>query len=153
MMSGYARGDSLSQYPYASCSGTLTNLEDAFVERKSTGDMRDLLKTAVGLANSMPVGYPAILFYGVTNKGEPEGKANLDRLQRTLSEKLSEAYPPIYYLPKVLRHKGKEFLAVIIPGSEDRPHFAGQSYMAGAGTSLAGRGWLPLALWGLWKTT
>lgn len=116
----------------------LANFEDAFVERKSTGDMRDLLKTAVGFANSTPVGYPAILFYGVTNQGEPEGKANLDSLQRTLSEKLSEAYPPIYYLPRVLRHKGKEFLAVIIPGSEDKPHFAGQSYIRdGAQTRVA----------------
>ena len=30
----------------------LTNFEDAFVERKSTGDMQDLLKTAVAFANS-----------------------------------------------------------------------------------------------------
>lgn len=107
----------------------LTNFEDAFVERKSTGDTRDLLKTAVAFANSTPIGYPAILFYGVTDKGVPEGKANLDSLQRTISEKLSEAYPPIYYLTKVLQQEGKQFLAVIVPGSENRPHFAGQSYI------------------------
>lgn len=107
----------------------LKNFEDAFVERKSTGDMRDLLKTAVGFANSIPVGYPAILFYGVTDKGEPEGKANLDTLQKTINEKLSEAYPSIYYLAKVLQLDGKQFLAVIIPGSENRPHFAGRSYI------------------------
>ena len=46
----------------------LKNFEDAFVERKSTSDTRDLLKTAVAFANSVPVGYPAILFYGVTDK-------------------------------------------------------------------------------------
>ena len=63
----------------------LTNFEDAFVERKSTGDTKDLLKTAVAFANSTPIGYPAILFYGVTDKGEPEGKANLETLQETIS--------------------------------------------------------------------
>lgn len=107
----------------------LTNFEDAFVERKSSGDMKDLLKTAVAFANSTPMGYPAILFYGVTNEGVPEGKANLDTMQRTISDKLSDAYPPIYYLSKVLQQDGKQFLAVIIPGSENRPHFAGQSYV------------------------
>jgi hypothetical protein len=107
----------------------LTNFEDAFVERKSTGDMRDLLKTAVAFANSTPIGYPSILFYGVTDKGVPEGKANLDSLEKTISEKLAEAYPPIYYLPKVFSVDGKQFLAVIIPGSDNRPHFAGQSYI------------------------
>jgi hypothetical protein len=40
----------------------LTTFEDAFVERKSPGETRDLLKTAVAFANSTPVGYPAILF-------------------------------------------------------------------------------------------
>lgn len=107
----------------------LTNFEDAFVERKSTGDTKDLLKTAVAFANSTPMGYPAILFHGVTDKGEPEGKANLDTLQKTISEKLADAYPPIYYLTKVLQNDGKQFLAVIIPGSENRPHFAGKSYV------------------------
>jgi Schlafen, AlbA_2 len=107
----------------------LTNFEDAFVERKSTGDMKDLLKTAVAFANSTPVGYPAILFYGVTDKGEAEGRANLDTLQKTISDKLSDAYPPIYNLPKTLQVDGKQLLAVIIPGSENRPHFAGRAYI------------------------
>lgn len=107
----------------------LTTFEDAFVERKSTGDMRDLLKTAVAFANSTPIGYPAILFYGVSDRGIPEGKSNLESLQKTISQKLSDAYPAIYYLPKALQQDGKQFLAVIIPGSENRPHFAGQSYI------------------------
>jgi hypothetical protein len=45
----------------------LTTFEDAFVERRSTGNTRDLLKTGVAFANSTPVGYPPILFYGVTD--------------------------------------------------------------------------------------
>lgn len=38
-------------------------------------------------------------------------------------------YPPIYYLTKILERDGKQFLAVIIPGSPDRPHFSGPSYV------------------------
>jgi hypothetical protein len=102
--------------------------EDAFVERKTANDSKDWLKTVVAFANSTPIGDPAILFIGVRDNGDIEGTANLDSLQRTLSEKLGLAYPPIYYLPKVLQRDGKQFLAVIVPGSEDRPHFAGPAY-------------------------
>jgi predicted HTH transcriptional regulator len=107
----------------------LNSFEDAFVERKTASDSKDWLKTVVAFANSVPVGDPAILFIGVRNNGDIEEGANLDSLQRTLSEKLAAAYPPIYYLPKVLQQDGKQFLAVIVPGSENRPHFAGQSYV------------------------
>ena len=75
------------------------------------------------------VGDPAILFIGVRNNGDIEEGTNLDSLQRTLSEKLAVVYPPIYYLPKILQHDGKQFLPVIVPGSENRPHFSGQSYV------------------------
>jgi predicted HTH transcriptional regulator len=107
----------------------LSAFEDAFVERKTANDSRDWLKTVVAFANSAPVGNPTILFIGVRDNGEIEGNNNLDSLQRTLSEKLAVAYPPIYYLPKVLQQDGKQFLAVIVPGSEDRPHFAGQAFV------------------------
>jgi hypothetical protein len=39
----------------------LTNFENRFVERKSSGDHKDWLKTAVGFANTAPIGYPAIV--------------------------------------------------------------------------------------------
>ena len=107
----------------------LTAFEDAFVERKTAGDSKDWLKTVVAFANSLPVGDPAILFIGVRDNGEIEGNSNLDSLQQTLSEKLAAAYPPVYYLPKVLLRDDKQFLAVIVPGSVDRPHFAGQAFI------------------------
>jgi predicted HTH transcriptional regulator len=108
----------------------LKNSEDAFVERKTSGDSKDWLKTVVALANSTPIGYPAVLFIGVKDDGTPEDNAvNLDSLQKTLSKQLANAYPPIYYLPKVLNANGKQVLAVIVPGSAERPHFAGQSYV------------------------
>lgn len=107
----------------------LKNFEDHFVERKTSGDSKDWLKTVVGFANSAPIGYPAVLYIGVRDAGEIEDNLNLDSLQKTLGKKLAHAYPPIYYLNKVLKEGGKQFLAVIVPGSAERPHFAGPAYM------------------------
>ena len=107
----------------------LASFEDQFVERKTSSDKKDWLKTAVAFANTTPVGYPAVLFIGVRNDGTIEGVTNLDKLQQTLNDILGEAYPPIPTFPKVLEKDGKQFLAVIIPGSAERPHFAGHSYI------------------------
>lgn len=107
----------------------LTLFEDSFVERKTIGDSRDWLKTVVAFANSAPVGFPALLFIGVRNDGSIEGTANLDSLQQSFTRRLGDAYPPIYCWQKVLSKDGKQFLAVIIPGSPDRPHFAGPSFV------------------------
>jgi predicted HTH transcriptional regulator len=46
-----------------------------------------------------------------------------------LSDKLAAAYPPIHYTSKVLERDNKQFLAVVVRGSENRPHFAGQAYV------------------------
>src|SRR6516162_2031647 len=108
----------------------LRSFEDAFVERKTSADSKDWLKTIVAFANTAPVGYPAVLFIGVKDDGTSEGKqVNLDSLQKTLSEHVAKAYPPIYYLPHSLDVNGGQVLAVIVPGSSARPHFAGQSYV------------------------
>ena len=74
----------------------LRSFEDAFVERKTSADSKDWLKTIVAFANTAPVGYPAVLFIGVKDDGTPEGnQVNLDSLQKTLSEHVAKAYPPI----------------------------------------------------------
>jgi hypothetical protein len=110
----------------------LTSTEDNFIERKRFSDDRDWLRTVVGFANSCPLSFPGVLFIGVYDNGTVETPAkpiNLDSLQKTLSERLNKAWPPIYYLPKVIRKAGNEFLAVLVPGSPSRPHFAGRSYV------------------------
>jgi predicted HTH transcriptional regulator len=57
----------------------LRNFEDNFVERKTSADSKDWLKTVVAFANSTPVGYPAVLFIGVKDDGTPEERTvNLD---------------------------------------------------------------------------
>jgi predicted HTH transcriptional regulator len=116
----------------------LTNYEDHFVERKTSGESKDWLKTIVGFANSAPIGFPAVLYIGVRDGGEIEESVNLDSMQKTLGKKLEDAYPPIYYMTKVLVKDGQQFLAVIVPGSEGRPHFAGPSYVRiGSETKVA----------------
>jgi predicted HTH transcriptional regulator len=110
---------------------SLKNFEDNFVERKTVSDSRDWLKTAVAFANSVPVGYPAVMFVGVRNDGTVQaGQVNLETLQRTISEEINKAYPAIYHIHRVLRDgSGNPIVAVIIPGSPLRPHFAGQAYI------------------------
>ena len=107
----------------------LGNFEDNFVERKTASDKKDWLKTVVGFANSTPIDYPAVLFVGVRDDGSIEETGNLDKLQQTLSEILKEAHPPIPTFAKVLEKDGRQFLAVIVPGSANRPHFSGPAYI------------------------
>jgi hypothetical protein len=107
----------------------LRNSEDNFVERKPNGDKAGWLQTAVAFANSTPIGYPAILFVGVDNKGTPQQNGDLEALQKTVAKEINRAFPPIYYQPKAIELDKRPFLAVIVPGSPARPHFAGKSYI------------------------
>lgn len=107
------------------------NFEDNFVERKTVSDSKDWLKTAVAFANSAPIGYPAVMFVGVKDDGTIQpGTTDLESMQRSISREIAKAYPDIYHLHRVLRDAaGNQFVAVIIPGSEQRPHFSGQAYV------------------------
>lgn len=105
--------------------------EDHFTERKTFRDTNGWLKTAVAFANSAPIDWPAILFVGVTRKGQIESPTpNLDQLQMTLGKELARAYPPLYHLPKIVTDEtAGQCLAVLVPGSRERPHFTGKSYV------------------------
>ena len=110
----------------------LVNTEDNFTERKRFSDDREWLRTVVAFANSCPIGYPGVLFAGVYDNGTPErpkDKFNFDKVQKTLTERLNDAWPPIYSMTKIMRKNGHEFLAVLVPGSLMRPHFAGHSFV------------------------
>jgi hypothetical protein len=127
--------DSLSE---ADLLARLTNFEDSFVERKTIGDHRDWLKTVVAFANTTPIGYPAVLFIGVRDDGAVEGTADLDKVQKTFAEKIGSAYPPIYYVTRILGSGSRQFLAIVVPGSPNRPHFSGHSYVRrGSHTHIA----------------
>lgn len=108
----------------------LKNCEDTFVERKTASDSSDWVKTIVAFANSTPIDYPAVLFIGARDDGSIEERPlDFDGLQKTLNKKMEPVYPSIYYLSKLVNEAGKHCLAVIIPGSSIRPHFAGPSYV------------------------
>jgi hypothetical protein len=113
--------------------------EDQFVERKTTADRKDWLKTAVAFANSTRESFDSILFIGVYDSGQIELHNNdLDTLQKTLRKELANAYPPIEYQSVAIQENGRHALAVIIPASKNRPHFAGPSYIrAGSETVMA----------------
>lgn len=114
----------------------LKSFEDGLVERKVQSDIGDCLKTAVAFANTAPIGVPGILFVGVRDNGEIQGIQNPDKLQQTVSAKIAVAYPQISTLPRVLSKDGKQFIAILIPGSENRPHFAGQAYVRDGSKSV-----------------
>lgn len=115
----------------------LKNFEDHFVERKTAGDKRDWLKTVVAFANSAPNGYPCVLYLGVKDSGEIETpQVNLDSLQKTFNQAMKNAYPPVPYLTKIVNDSGRQALAVIVLGSELRPHFAGLAYVRKGSESL-----------------
>jgi predicted HTH transcriptional regulator len=107
--------------------------ENSFVERKTVSDKRGWLHTAVAFANSVPIDYPAVLFVGINDDGTLQQVApdhDWERQQKTVNEELNRAYPPLYVLPKIIRdEQGREFLAVIVPGSPQRPHFTGKAYI------------------------
>jgi hypothetical protein len=67
------------------------NFENHFVERKTTGDKKDWIKTVAAFANSAPDGYPCVLYLGVKDNGDIETpQANLDTLQKTFNREMDE---------------------------------------------------------------
>lgn len=42
---------------------------------------------------------------------------------------MQSVYPPIYYTTKIVAEDSRECLAVIVPGSRAKPHFAGHPYL------------------------
>jgi len=116
----------------------MRRFEDNFVERKTISDRKDWLKTLVAFANSTPPDRDAVLFIGVTDKGEIEEHNNdLDTLQKTLDRELKKAYPPIEYHIEVVDERSRVALAIIIPCSSNKPHFSGASYIRRGSLSIA----------------
>ena len=90
------------------------------------------LKTAVAFANSCPVGQPGILYVGVENNGDIKRQADgydFEKLQKSIGGKIGEAWPPIYFVSRILDKDGIEFVAVMIYGSPKRPHFSGRAWV------------------------
>ena len=105
--------------------------EDNLVERKPEGVNRsELRRTIVAFANSTPDGQVALLFLGVHDRGEVLGVQSADALQKTIGEVCNvDCYPQIEFFARVLEVDGKTVLAIGIPSSKRRPHFAGAAFV------------------------
>lgn len=112
--------------------------ESSLVERKPDGFKdREARKTVVAFANSVPEGQEAVLFIGVHDKtGELLGVANADELQRKYSKVLAECYPSITYQMHALTISGRTAVAIVVPSSARRPHFAGGAYVRSGAQSV-----------------
>jgi len=107
--------------------------EDPWVERKESFDERDVRKTLVGFANSVREGEMAVLFLGARNNGQHPGLGDADDCQKKVAGAAKKCYPPITYQPGILEVNvagaSRVVLAVMVPFSKDRPHFAGPAYI------------------------
>jgi len=108
----------------------MRNFEDHFVERKTSSDGKDWVKTIVAFANSTPIDSYSVLFIGVRNSGEIEPpKTDLDELQRNLNRKLKNVQPAVSYVQQIISENGRQALAVVVPYSPGRPHFSGLAFI------------------------
>ncbi len=69
--------------------------EDNLIERKFESDLKDVLKTLVGFANSVKPGHVATLLIGERNDGSTAGVTNPDNIQKTIRSECDKIYQPI----------------------------------------------------------
>jgi predicted HTH transcriptional regulator len=106
-----------------------SNFEDQFTERKTYTNSKGWIETVVAFANSCPIGFPGVLYIGLKDDGTPQPPINLDTAQKTFAENIKAIYPPVYCLPRVITIAETQVLAILVPGSPNRPHFTGKSYV------------------------
>ncbi len=107
--------------------------EDPWVERKQSLDEQKVRRTVVGFANTLGEGQTAVMFIGADNKGQHKGVGDADDAQKKIRGILERCYPPINYqthvLPVEVEGNRIEIVAILVPCSKDRPHFAGPAYV------------------------
>lgn len=104
--------------------------ESEVVERKENPPNRhDLRKTLVAFANSVPDGQHAVLFLGITDRGEVRGLTDTDGAQKAVREAAQDCFPEVKYSTTLLSVETHNVLAIIIEASKERPHFTGQAYV------------------------
>jgi hypothetical protein len=99
------------------------------LERKTSGDLKDLLKTMVAFANSVRPGHVATVLIGERNDGTPEGLSNPDEIQQRVRKEADKIYPQIIWQSEVYDNGGKECVRVEIEYSGDTPHFGGPAWV------------------------
>ena len=109
--------------------------EDSFVERKPNAS--NLEPTLVAFANSVPEGREAIIYLGIRDNDEIIGIENTDSVQKKIQKMCDEiCYPRIHFTTEIFTRQGKTVLAVVIPPSRTKPHFAGPAYIRHGSKSI-----------------
>jgi hypothetical protein len=107
----------------------LRQVEDGFTERKLTAQRTDVIEALVAFANSVPPEREAVLYLGVRDNGEVVGVVNPDKVQRDVHDWAQQCCPAItVQCEAILLDDQHTVVAVIVPASAQRPHFAGQAY-------------------------
>jgi predicted HTH transcriptional regulator len=102
----------------------LTNTEDHLTERKSRTHRDQCTEVMVAFANSAMPDKPGILYVGVNDDGALLHTKAPESWQHDLTAWANGCFPELQVIPRTLSKDGKEFLAVVVPLSESRPHFA-----------------------------
>jgi hypothetical protein len=112
--------------------------ESPLVERKpSRVNVREIRQTVVAFANSVSGADEAVLFIGIRDDGVIEGCDNTDSIQKAVRDVCEkQCYPAITFRIEILTGH-RNVVAVIIPPSRNRPHFAGTAYVRRGSESVA----------------
>jgi len=103
--------------------------EDNLLERKLESDLKDVLKSLVGFANSVKPGHVATLLIGEKNDGSIQGVTNPDNIQKTIRSECDKIYPSILWKSMVYEMEGKHCVKVEVEYSGETPHFGGAAWV------------------------
>jgi hypothetical protein len=119
----------------------ITNTEDHFTERKTSPHRDQITEAIVAFANSVLATKPGIIYVGVTDEGKIVGCDNPESWQQKITGWANGCFPEVTVIPRVLQKDEKQFLAVVVPLSAIRPHFARPAFKRnGAKTVPASQG-------------
>jgi hypothetical protein len=103
--------------------------EDNLLERKLESDLKDILKTLVGFANTVKTGEKALLIIGESNDGTVQGVKNPENIQKKVREECDKIYPPITCKQTVEKRGDKYCVHVEVEYTDQAPHFGGPAWI------------------------
>lgn len=112
--------------------------EDGLLERKTEGDLKDLLKTMVAFANSVHPDHIATILIGEKDDGSVQGVKNPESIQQSIRKEAEKIYPAIIWRSQIYEKDKKPCIRVEIEYSGETPHFGGIAWIRkGASTIVA----------------
>jgi hypothetical protein len=103
--------------------------EDTLTELKASPQESVVRRALVAFANSATPERSGVLFLGASADGTPVGLTNPTSVGEKVATWAGECYPRVAFECVTLPADGGEVLAVIVPASAERPHFAAPAYV------------------------